>query len=275
MLIFDYEKITAISLSVLFLVLIFMTGGAYAAEPYAMNENVTIGNFSYKVIEAVRKKETGKNDIFNIKISVKNDGFETSAIPPFKLVDESGKEFDGKNEKGDLKSGAMTAVNAEFAVPKEGKYRLKMYGDANKDQYKQINNYAEVDIEPKINDNYEAFKSAMAKGDTKTAKELLAKLDVSYRDSEGNTLLHLAAAANQPEIVKILLKKGIYISIRNKNNDTPLIAACYSESLASAKAILDGGADPTLRNHKNKTALLIAKDKENESLIKLVKGYIY
>ena len=88
----------------------------------------------------------------------------------------------------------------------------------------------------------------------KLLKEAGARLDV--RDEEGNTLLHLASRAGNPETVRYLIQCGLDVKARNKHDQTPLhLAAMVAEfhrgyvgdpklHAAVAELLLIHGADP-------------------------------
>ncbi|KAH6688539.1 ankyrin repeat-containing domain protein, partial [Plectosphaerella plurivora] len=54
---------------------------------------------------------------------------------------------------------------------------------------------------------------------------LEAGADMNEQDSDGNTILHLAAKRNMTDGVKFLLQQGADINIRNNELNTPLMMA--------------------------------------------------
>ncbi|GAX77263.1 hypothetical protein CEUSTIGMA_g4709.t1 [Chlamydomonas eustigma] len=75
-------------------------------------------------------------------------------------------------------------------------------------------------------------------------------------DSDGNTLLHIAAAspATTYDACKKLFALGLGVNTANKSNaDTPMHVAAKCGNIEVCKALVDCGADPTKRNGKNRT----------------------
>jgi len=75
-------------------------------------------------------------------------------------------------------------------------------------------------------------------------------------DSDGNTLLHIAAAstATTYDACKKLVALGLGVNTANKANvDTPMHVAAKCGNIEVCKALVECGADPTKRNGKNRT----------------------
>lgn len=86
-----------------------------------------------------------------------------------------------------------------------------------------------------------------------------AGADINYKDDDGNTLLHYAAASCHPEIVKFLIEKGLDLEAKRKLGATPLcVAAKESESVAVLKTLIEAGADINARSHYGETLLITA-----------------
>lgn len=64
------------------------------------------------------------------------------------------------------------------------------------------------------------------------------KLDPSYTDENGNTLLHIAAKYNQLAIVRKCMGWGINSNAKNNNNETPLQMALASSALQVSQYLL-------------------------------------
>jgi uncharacterized protein len=63
----------------------------------------------------------------------------------------------------------------------------------------------------------------------------------------GVTPLHIAAAADDPELVLALLAAGAVVDARSLAGHTPLWWACNGSHLATARELLAAGADPNAR----------------------------
>lgn len=92
-------------------------------------------------------------------------------------------------------------------------------------------------------------------------EENLVKLkdtgQTGFRDSEGRTPLHLAAACGNLPCVKLLLEKGAPVNVTDgkENRATPLACAASCGSVPVVKALLAGGADVNSGYVQGKTAL--------------------
>jgi len=81
----------------------------------------------------------------------------------------------------------------------------------------------------------------------------------------GHTLLHMAAAAHQPEIIRLLISSGADVHAKNRRGVEPLHSAAVGnpnapdwnpdEQVATLKALLHAGADPNGVNYDGATPL--------------------
>ncbi|WP_341816884.1 ankyrin repeat domain-containing protein [Wolbachia endosymbiont (group A) of Agelastica alni] len=73
--------------------------------------------------------------------------------------------------------------------------------------------------------------------ETKNAfEELLKELSenrfqqINEKDAAGCTILHRAAQVSDPEVIKLLIEKGVEVNIKNNYGETPLhLAAFYGK----------------------------------------------
>jgi ankyrin repeat protein len=87
-------------------------------------------------------------------------------------------------------------------------------------------------------------------------KPLLEKgADVNARTKKGVTPVMLAAAAQQPEALRLMLEKDADVNARDDEGKTPLMYAAENGRLANAKSLLAEGADVRLKDKQGKTAL--------------------
>ena len=90
-------------------------------------------------------------------------------------------------------------------------------------------------------------------------KLLRAGADINFKDEDGNTLLHYAAASSHPEIVKFFIEQGLDLEAKRNLGATPLcVAAKESDSPAVLKTLIDAGADINARSHYGETLLITA-----------------
>lgn len=79
---------------------------------------------------------------------------------------------------------------------------------------------------------------------------------------DGTTILHQAMYANNPEIVKLLIKRKAPLNVIDSNGSTPLMIAVNRGSDDIAQLLLDNGADPDIKDTAyGRTALHIAASK--------------
>ncbi len=69
-----------------------------------------------------------------------------------------------------------------------------------------------------------------------------------YPQDIDETLLHELAGSGHIEGVKLLIRAGIRVDVRDSSRDTPLHTAARRGELETFKLLLDAGADPTLKN---------------------------
>jgi ankyrin repeat protein len=129
--------------------------------------------------------------------------------------------------------------------------------------------------------------------------ELIAHhADVNAPDKAGQTPLHLAALANFPPMVELLLKNGAAVNQVDQNSATPLyLTAARStrpigsssldfllpnssvdalkngvlrSSLDTAKLLIDAGADVNRRNLSGESPLAAARRNKNEQVVELL-----
>jgi hypothetical protein len=65
----------------------------------------------------------------------------------------------------------------------------------------------------------------------------------------------LAAAAQEPDSLRLMLGKDAEVNARDDEGKTPLMYAAENGRLANAKALLAEGADVRLKDKRGKTAL--------------------
>lgn len=93
-----------------------------------------------------------------------------------------------------------------------------------------------------------------------------------YRSGNGNTLLMLAAMADQPEIIEALLEKGADPNQQSDNGWSALMIASELGNTEAVRALLAGGADFRLTNRQGANALMIARwhgNLETEKILSL------
>ena len=104
--------------------------------------------------------------------------------------------------------------------------------------------------------------------------KLIAKPDV--RDAAGRTLLMHAAKDGKEKEIKLLIKSGANVNLKDKDGWTALMYAVrYSSNLECTESLLEAGADISLKNKYGSSALVLASCYNENPLIlsKLLSKY--
>ncbi len=97
------------------------------------------------------------------------------------------------------------------------------------------------------------------------AKDLfMAKANINEQDEDGNTALHLAAAANESDLVSFLIIKGADTEIKNTAGDTALHIAVKKDYISTAKVLAIVHGDIFAKDADGNTALELALAKGGE-----------
>ncbi|XP_075054973.1 M-phase phosphoprotein 8 [Mixophyes fleayi] len=118
-----------------------------------------------------------------------------------------------------------------------------------------------------------SFKEAVKNGDYLTVKYALnskEEYNLDQEDSSGMTLVMMAAAAGQDDILRLLIKKGAKLNARQKNGTTALIHAAEKNYLATVALLLDAGAFVNLQQVNGETALMKACKRGNYDIMRLL-----
>ncbi len=104
--------------------------------------------------------------------------------------------------------------------------------------------------------------------------KLIAKPDV--RDAAGRTLLMNAAKDGKEKEIKLLIKSGANVNLKDKDGWTALMYAVrYSSNLECTESLLEAGADISVKNKYDSSALVLASCYNENHLIlsKLLSKY--
>ena len=77
-------------------------------------------------------------------------------------------------------------------------------------------------------------------------------LDLSYKNKEGNTYIHLSVIYNNIKLVESLIKKGIKLNEKNNKGNTCLHLAYLYNNKKIINMLLEKGADKNIKNNDNK-----------------------
>ncbi|KAM4795459.1 M-phase phosphoprotein 8 isoform 2-T2 [Rhinophrynus dorsalis] len=118
-----------------------------------------------------------------------------------------------------------------------------------------------------------ALKDAVKNGDYLTVKFALnstEEYNLDQEDSSGMTLVMLAAAAGQDDLLRLLIKKGAKINARQKNGTTALIHAAEKNHLTTVALLLEAGAYVNMQQATGETALMKACKRGNSDIVRLL-----
>ncbi len=102
------------------------------------------------------------------------------------------------------------------------------------------------------------WTQAIKKGDVDALNKLLKNynnlinVDVT---KQGFTALHLAAKLGKEDVIKLLVKKGADISLKDERNRTPLFLAAENNNTNSITPLISKGAKVNIQDKQHKTAL--------------------
>ncbi|XP_065105028.1 M-phase phosphoprotein 8 isoform X2 [Paramisgurnus dabryanus] len=114
------------------------------------------------------------------------------------------------------------------------------------------------------NGNYLAVKRALS------SKE---EYSLDQEDSSGMSLMLLAAAGGQDDILRLLIKKGVKVNARQKNGTTALMHAAEKNFLTTVAILLEAGASVNAQTLGGETALMKACKRGNADIVRLLLEY--
>ncbi|XP_069615191.1 M-phase phosphoprotein 8 [Ranitomeya imitator] len=118
-----------------------------------------------------------------------------------------------------------------------------------------------------------ALKEAVKNGDYLTVKYALKsneEYNLDQEDSSGMTLVMMAAASGQDDILRLLIKKGAKINASQRNGTTALIHATEKNYLTTVALLLEAGAFVNMQQTTGETALMKACKKGNVDTVRLL-----
>eukprot|EP00038_Savillea_parva_P009625 m.184787 g.184787 ORF g.184787 m.184787 type:complete len:724 (+) comp16228_c0_seq1:65-2236(+) len=126
-----------------------------------------------------------------------------------------------------------------------------------------------VDEEADVDDtSADTLLQAVAAGDWRQAISLLdAGVPPTVSDSDGNTLVHLAAGQNLLELLTYLITHGVDCKGQNKDGDTPLHCAAECSCQVACALLLEADAEASVCNNAGKTPLDLAQNRSIENLL--------
>ena len=108
-------------------------------------------------------------------------------------------------------------------------------------------------------------------GETGSASKkgnLVKRADLNLVDEFGNSLLMAAVRSNDPEWVRLFLKQGAAVNVRNNLGATPLMMAAVHANTDILRQLAKADAQPDLADNYGNTAMFYALAKANSKTIK-------
>lgn len=97
--------------------------------------------------------------------------------------------------------------------------------------------------------------------------------DTKSLDAEGNSALHIAAAAGARDAAEFLLNKGFAIDAKGAKGRTPLMSAVVAGKAQMVQWLLRQGADPKLKDDDGFMALMLAATGGGEKAVEELAPY--
>nr|XP_009941528.1 PREDICTED: M-phase phosphoprotein 8 [Opisthocomus hoazin] len=117
------------------------------------------------------------------------------------------------------------------------------------------------------------LRDAVKSGDYMTVKMALSsneEYNLDEEDSNGMTLLMLAAAGGHDDLLRVLIRKGAKVNGRQKNGTTALIYAAEKNFLTTVAILLEAGAYVNMQQSSGETALMKACKRGNSDIVRLM-----
>ena len=114
----------------------------------------------------------------------------------------------------------------------------------------------------------------VAKGDFDGARKAIEQgADLEAKDpGTGASVLHYAVMRGNPEILQLLINKGVDVNSRTKNGTTPLHTAVLYNRYEVAEMLLNKGADVDAKSSSGATPLAIATTARNRDIAEMLRA---
>lgn len=95
---------------------------------------------------------------------------------------------------------------------------------------------------------------------------------MQIRDQQGTTMIHMASANNNVEVLQLLLVSASveHVNVVNERGNTALHWSTMNGHVEATRVLIDAGADPNLKNAGGQSAVYYAHQTANDKLIEVV-----
>ena len=94
--------------------------------------------------------------------------------------------------------------------------------------------------------------------------------NISDRDNNGNTPLHIASLHNNIRVVEFLISININVNVRNNQGNTPINLACIAGNQYVIRALLKIKANVIIPNHSGKRPHVLLAENHNSTYKDLI-----
>lgn len=130
-------------------------------------------------------------------------------------------------------------------------------------------------VDAKLKNNVTPLVLAFSKDNVSIAKSLIeagANIDVTI-DGINQTLLEYAIQRNKVELAELLISTGVNISFKNKDGYTPLHLCAMKDNLELFISLLERGADPELKSDCGNNCLHLAVLNNSQNIVYRILKY--
>lgn len=179
-----------------------------------------------------------------------------------RLLDEDPAGVDAQGPDGETPLQAASHMGrkdiAEYLLSRGA--RLDPYGAALLGKQAELAAFLREDAElvrrPGVHNAFPVLFMAMKGGHVDLSRWLIEQ---GAPVPEKTSLVHAAAGSGKPELVGMLLERGVRVNVGGFKGLTPLHIAARAGDPETVRRLLDAGADPALRDESGKTPLDLAR----------------
>ncbi|MFJ5423651.1 ankyrin repeat domain-containing protein, partial [Wolbachia endosymbiont of Drosophila barbarae] len=207
-----------------------------------------------------------KNSLINVQSSSK----QQERFSRFSNTNESSIQEESSFKHGNTTEERANNNSHSLSNSDKNYSNISLQSNAQVDVIKQDVEGVEVESNVGSDKSYEQQDSDR-KSDLEANNSWSDSTD-SQKDEEGCTLLHIAAAEGNNEVVKTLLEGGASVDSKDEKGCTPLHDAVVEDHKGVAQLLIQNGANVNALNSLKKSPFILAEEKSNQGLIKILKN---